>query len=139
MGTKAVSVKVAALRKDGRYADFGAWRADVHNNLYVGRRGRIFVHEKSNGKKTILHYSGSKWQNPFSVGKDGTREEVCRKFKDALLNGKLCDPDDGLPLRSKLGELRGLELGCWCKPEACHADILAELANNNYTEASPNR
>jgi hypothetical protein len=26
-------------------------------------------------------------------------------------------------------ELKGKTLGCWCKPEACHGDILAELAD----------
>lgn len=24
-------------------------------------------------------------------------------------------------------ELEGKNLGCWCKPEACHGDILVEL------------
>jgi hypothetical protein len=29
-----------------------------------------------------------------------------------------------------LGELRGKNLACWCKPgEPCHADVLLELAN----------
>ncbi len=32
-------------------------------------------------------------------------------------------------LREKLPELKGKILGCWCAPEACHGDILAELAN----------
>jgi len=26
-------------------------------------------------------------------------------------------------------ELRGRTIACWCKPEACHGDILAELAD----------
>jgi hypothetical protein len=28
-----------------------------------------------------------------------------------------------------LSELRGKDLICWCAPEACHADVLLELAN----------
>lgn len=33
-------------------------------------------------------------------------------------------------LLSRLPELRGLNLGCWCNPSAmCHADVLLELAN----------
>lgn len=28
-----------------------------------------------------------------------------------------------------LHELKGKVLGCWCKPKACHGDILAELAD----------
>ncbi|MHB8407806.1 MAG: DUF4326 domain-containing protein [Acidiferrobacterales bacterium] len=30
---------------------------------------------------------------------------------------------------SALGELRGKVLGCWCSPQACHGDVLEELAN----------
>jgi hypothetical protein len=26
--------------------------------------------------------------------------------------------------------LKGKDLACWCKPNACHADILHEIANN---------
>ena len=36
--------------------------------------------------------------------------------------------EDGSPLRAKVSELRGRRLGCWCLPEPCHAQILAELA-----------
>jgi hypothetical protein len=28
-----------------------------------------------------------------------------------------------------LPELRGKDLVCWCAPDACHADVLLELAN----------
>ena len=28
-----------------------------------------------------------------------------------------------------LDELKGKTLGCWCKPNNCHGDILIELAN----------
>ncbi|MBA3285144.1 MAG: DUF4326 domain-containing protein, partial [Nitrosopumilus sp.] len=28
-------------------------------------------------------------------------------------------------------ELRGKTLGCWCRPDACHGDLLAELADND--------
>mmetsp|Transcript_56566 Transcript_56566/g.106111 ORF Transcript_56566/g.106111 Transcript_56566/m.106111 type:complete len:156 (-) Transcript_56566:250-717(-) len=123
-GVAAVSVRVAALRASG-YTDFQAWLADA-KNLYVGRRGRIFIH--SNGSKRIFHYVGSKWQNPYAVGSI-SRQEACKKYESALLSGMLKDPQDGKPLHQKLSELKGYRLGCWCKPQACHADILAALAN----------
>lgn len=68
----------------------------------------------------------SKWGNPFEIGKDGTRKEVIEKYQVWLLN----QPD----LVSGLPELRGKILGCWCKPQACHGDILAKLANNSILE-----
>jgi len=64
----------------------------------------------------------SKWGNPFSIGKDGTRIEVIVKYREYLLQNE--------ELMKSLPELKGKVLGCWCAPLACHGDILAELANN---------
>ena len=64
----------------------------------------------------------SKWGNPFRIGKDGSREDVIQKYRDWILaNSNLMAQ---LPL-----ELKGKTLGCWCKPNACHGDVLAELAD----------
>ncbi len=64
----------------------------------------------------------SKWGNPFSVGKDGTRNEVIAKYADWL---------DGMMFNNLLnpGELQGKDLVCWCAPLPCHADVLLEWAN----------
>ena len=32
-------------------------------------------------------------------------------------------------LMNSLSELRGKRLGCWCKPERCHGNVLIELLN----------
>merc|ERR1712216_80045 len=114
--TVAVSVKVGALRAEKEYADFAGWLSDANRNLYVGRPGRIFIHDAKAGTKRIFHYKGSKWQNPFVVGRDGNREQVCNLYRAAILDETLRDPVDDVPLRKKLPELRGLRLGCWCKP-----------------------
>ncbi len=60
----------------------------------------------------------SKWGNPFTIGRDGTRDEVVEKYRAWL-------PMSGLDPR----ELRGKDLVCWCAPERCHADVLLEKAN----------
>ena len=64
-----------------------------------------------------------KWGNPFSIGKDGTREEVVEKYRSWIKN----QPD----LLNDLHELKGKTLGCWCSPQACHGDILKELADES--------
>lgn len=64
----------------------------------------------------------TKWGNPFTIGKDGTRDEVIEKYRAWLLT----QPD----LLAEIPKLRGKRLGCWCKPEPCHADVLADFANN---------
>jgi hypothetical protein len=68
------------------------------------------------------------WGNPYSY-KDGTlakyrvktRSEAIQKYREYIL--------DNPELLAKLPELRGKVLGCWCKPAACHGDVLEELAN----------
>lgn len=66
---------------------------------------------------------GSKWGNPFVIGKDGTREEVIEKYKhyivECVFNGELSVDD--------FHDLKGERLGCFCKPKACHGDVLVEL------------
>ncbi len=61
----------------------------------------------------------SKWGNPFHVGSDGTRQEVIAKYRTWIVQQP--------KLMRALPELAGLTLGCWCKPEACHGDVLVEL------------
>ena len=64
----------------------------------------------------------SKWGNPFTIGKDGTRQQVIDKYRAWLLT----QPD----LIASIPELKGKILGCWCSPKPCHADVLAYLANH---------
>ena len=62
----------------------------------------------------------SKWGNPFVIGKDGSRSDVIRKYEAWLLKQPA--------LLSALPELKGKTLVCWCKPAACHGDVLERLA-----------
>lgn len=83
------------------------------------------VHCKKEPYDTYIGRPGP-WGNPFVIGKDGTREEVVQKYKEWVLK----QPH----LLSKLHELRGKTLGCWCAPQACHGDVLKELAENDSTK-----
>ncbi len=62
---------------------------------------------------------GSIWGNPYHIGKDGTREEVIEKYRNYILSNNF--------LMSRLSDLRGKKLGCYCKPKLCHGDILVQL------------
>ena len=62
----------------------------------------------------------SKWGNPFQIG-PYTREEAIEKYRVWINNNPF--------LLGDIDELKDKILGCWCKPKACHGDILAELAN----------
>jgi hypothetical protein len=63
----------------------------------------------------------TRWGNPYVMGRDGTRAEVIVKYEAWLRTQD--------HLMAALPELRGRVLGCWCKPEACHGDVLARLAD----------
>lgn len=71
---------------------------------------------------------GSKWGCPYTIIKDrptlaseivDSKEEALSKYKEYVL----ASPE----LMESLDELEGKTLGCFCKPEKCHGDILLEL------------
>jgi hypothetical protein len=64
----------------------------------------------------------SKWGNLFKIGKDGSREEVIQKYRHWILANPVL-------MAQVPSELKGKKLGCWCEPNACHGDVLAELAD----------
>ncbi len=70
----------------------------------------------------------TKWGNPFSHKKEtlaqyivGSREQAVASYREWIKT----QPE----LLKDLGELKGKVLACWCKPHACHGDVLLELAN----------
>lgn len=68
---------------------------------------------------------GTKWGNPFKLPVDGDRDRVCD-----------CYAKHYVPLKpsilNDIESLTGKVLGCYCSPERCHADRLAELANEDW-------
>lgn len=64
----------------------------------------------------------SDWGNPFIMGIDGSRDEVCELFDNMYLPYKK-------GLLSKVKDLKGKALGCHCYPERCHCETLKAYAN----------
>ena len=63
---------------------------------------------------------GSKWGNPFVIGKDGDRKTVIAKYKQALWKNK--------QLLCEVAELEGKTLMCFCAPNDCHGHVLIAAA-----------
>jgi len=103
-----VNLKAKELRKRG-YQNIQEWLDAGDNHLYIGRQIRISL-----GKGEWAYLKKSKWHNPYK----GDRDEVVRKFEE-YAREKFSLED--------LRELKGKVLGCWCKPEGCHGDILVKL------------
>ncbi len=109
MSTKVISIRVKNLRTQG-YDSLEEWLKDpIH--IYIGRQNAYV-------KGTFR----SKWCNPFSVKKYG-REGCIEAYRNYILSNA--------ELMGSLEELRGKTLGCWCKPEACHGDILVDLVEKH--------
>jgi len=68
----------------------------------------------------------SKWANPFPVRKFGL-DSCLELYKSFLFESGLIN---------NIEELRGKVLGCWCKPNKCHGDILIELLKDDEFEVS---
>ncbi len=73
----------------------------------------------------------SPWGNPFIVGKDGTREECVRSFRDSCNHMATHAFKEFV---AWMKPLRGKDLACWCPLKdkkgnkvPCHADILLEI------------
>mgnify|MGYP000928627548 CR=1 FL=1 len=70
-------------------------------------------------KDAVYIGRGSKWGNPFIIGKDGTREEVISKYEKYIRSNPA--------LLKCLPELVGHDLVCFCAPLPCHGNILIRL------------
>src|SRR5262245_34444772 len=94
-------------------------RGDAYDE-YIGRR------------KHGMHFG-----NPFSDQPStlaavlcASRDEAIRLFR-AWLDGRThqdLEPERRAWILANLPTLAGKRLGCFCKPLACHGDVLAELA-----------
>lgn len=102
---------------------------NIHHNrraegVYVGRKdgsqfhyGNPFTHKKGTLANIIV----------------GSREEAIVAFRD-WLEGKAyqeVEPKRRQWILDHLAELKGKRLLCFCAPQACHGDILAEMADKH--------
>lgn len=102
---QVVNISAASLRGMG-YSSLRAWLdAAPGKHVYIGRPVK-YVEGTHNGP----------WGNPFSVERYG--RAACIAEYEAHLRRTPA-------LLAKLPQLRGCVLGCWCKPETCHGDVLA--------------
>ena len=71
--------------------------------------------------KQIDRYS--EFGNPFWLGTDGNRDEVCDGYIEYYKHKR--------SLHSKIIDLKGKVLGCHCHPLRCHGDYLKKIVDEN--------
>ncbi len=111
------NVKVKNIRQEG-YDNLKKWMEDK-NNIYIGRKGIVFI----DGKR--FPTTDSLFANPYKIDENNTRNDVILKYEvyihDLLKNNE--------QLKHILLSMHNKNLGCWCKPEQCHGDILIKIIN----------
>lgn len=81
-------------------------------DVYVGRAG---------------HGHDGYLGNPYSAMRDGGRDRAIALYKEYFLKRLRIDPE----FAARVEELRGKRLGCFCKPKACHSDVIVEYLENS--------
>ena len=84
--------------------------------LYKLSRNIKFNATSCNPKKA------SQWANPFAVKIYG--RDKCLELYEEHIRNKI--KKEGI---EDLKKLKNKVLGCWCKPEKCHGDILLKILN----------
>ena len=119
---EVVNVKVKFIRPE--YTNLEDWMRDL-NNEYIGRGRVVFIKNEETGKRERIPEKASEFANPFKIGKDGTREEVIKKYEKYIMDK--VENEEGM--KEKLITMKNKKLGCWCKPEPCHGDVLLSIVN----------
>ena len=79
----------------------------------------------NNGEEYDVYIGrGSKWENPYRIDARRSRKQVIKEFREYAINSE--------KIMKSILVLRGKRLGCYCAPEDCHGDVLAELAENEF-------
>jgi Domain of unknown function (DUF4326) len=79
-------------------------------DVYIGRAGR--------GEEG---YFG----NPFRMGNGISREDAVKGFQEYFTERIEKDTE----FKRRVLALKGKRLGCFCKPKACHGDVIADWLN----------
>src|SRR6478736_642723 len=80
-------------------------------DIYIGRAGK-----------------GKDWYfgNPIKLQPNEERGATIERFKEYFYNRLDIDKE----FKTKILELKGKKLGCFCKPKECHGDVIADYLNN---------
>ena len=104
-------------------------QSEIDRKAVVEAGGTVVANMHQDTDRALLHWAkatgrftridrNSDWGNPFEMPADGDRDTVCDSF-EIFFPRKFS-------LHNRFDELRGKVLGCWCYPQRCHGDYLAQ-------------
>lgn len=157
--TTVVNVKTKYIRPE--YNTLQEWMADTARNVYVARRGVVFVPAppqdggafltRKPNAKVRFPKEDSPFANPFKIPKDvkvitdptsqayAAQVSIVLVKYEAHIRAKI---EKGEITEEMIKSLKGKKLGCWCKrPDLkngdgvpCHADIILKLLKERGLE-----
>jgi len=74
------------------------------------------------GKCDIYIGRPSIFGNPYTIGRDGDRNEVVKQYKIYFYDRIEKDKD----FKESISWLKGKKIGCYCYPLPCHGDIIVK-------------
>jgi hypothetical protein len=110
-------INVGLKNINPQYINLHQWILDKKSNVYIGRARVVFI----DGIRYPLE--DSIWANPYKITETQSKEQVIKLY-DEYIKKKI---ESNPLIIEKLLTLEGKKLGCWCKPDCCHGDILKEL------------
>jgi len=112
------------------------WRKDERDRQERCQGGATVIANAASDKNLIVWAEseglavrvdrGTRYGNPFVLGEDGDRNEVCDAYRLHYLPHK---PS----ITERAGDLVGKVLICHCYPDRCHAESLVKLAGGSVT------
>jgi hypothetical protein len=74
----------------------------------------VYIGRPRSGEDTSI------WANPFKIHCEDDRGEVIENYRESLWK----QIQTGVVTKEMLINLDGKTLGCFCKPKACHGDVI---------------
>ena len=110
------------------------WRKDERDRQALVQHGQT-VTANAGADKNLIAWAeqnlravridrGTRYGNPFVLGEDGDRDEVCDAYEQHYIPYK-----PSITRKIDTGELSGKVLVCHCYPERCHGDFLCNEIN----------
>ena len=131
---KAGTITLQDAKREAAKKPTDDWRQDERDRQAEVESG-VTVLANASADKNLIQWAegkglavridrGTRYGNPFIMGEDGDRQQVCDAFEHHYLYNK-----PSITSRIGRGELNGKVLVCHCYPEQCHGDCLCDLAN----------
>ena len=80
----------------------------------------IHIRQRTNAPEEVYIGRGSKYGNPYKIGRGLTRIQAIRLYEEKTLP-RLSEDD--------IAQLIGKTLVCYCAPLACHGDVLVKATD----------